>query len=110
MGQVEGADMTKSVTIPVDPIAIADRLRKRAYEATDENRHDDALLMNLAANLIGEMAGSRRRDEEQSWRDLMAAWSNSGYTLFKDGVTAADIADAFEQRAAFPTKQAQKQA
>lgn len=49
----EGAEMT--VQIPMNPIVVADRLRKAAASATDENRHDDAFLMNIAANTLGAL-------------------------------------------------------
>lgn len=90
--------MTRTVSIPLNPITVADRLRKRAADATNENRHDDAFLMDLAASMIGELAGAKeRRDAETIWREYMASTKAAGMSLFKEGVTAKDIVDSLNQ-------------
>jgi len=47
--------MTREIMVKVHPIDVADRIRKMAHDATDENRHTDAFLLELAADTINQL-------------------------------------------------------
>ncbi|OUS34550.1 hypothetical protein A9Q94_15745 [Rhodobacterales bacterium 56_14_T64] len=47
--------MAEPVNVPVDPITLADRLRKSAFDLTERNMHTEAFLMELASQMIAEM-------------------------------------------------------
>lgn len=47
--------MAQPVKIEIDPITLADRLRKSAYDLTDANMHTEAMLVEMAAQMIAEL-------------------------------------------------------
>lgn len=54
--------MAKPVKIDIDPITLADRLRKAACTLTDQNMHTEAFLAEMAAEMIAEMSLSANSD------------------------------------------------
>lgn len=42
------------VDIRVNPITVADRLRKIGHEMTEENRHSEAFLIAIAVEIISK--------------------------------------------------------
>ncbi len=59
----------KDTAINIDPIALADRLCKLSYDLTEENRHTDAFLVELASDVIAAQA--------MKFRDSVKSNSNS---------------------------------
>ena len=44
--------MNGSIKIDISPATVCDRLRKLEQNMTDENRHDEAFLVNIAIEAI----------------------------------------------------------
>ncbi|WP_295450163.1 hypothetical protein [uncultured Pseudophaeobacter sp.] len=51
--------MAKPVKIDIDPITLADRLRKSANTLTGHNMHTEAFLAEMAAEMIAELSQSK---------------------------------------------------